>query len=464
MSTFSSLGTALSALRYNRVAMDMASQNIANVGVEGYTRRRVESATAGAPVVPAMWSRSAETNGGVRVTGVTRMADTFLDTRARTEHARQSYLDVRQGVLDRLETGLGEPGDNGLSAVMAEFRHAWSDLANNPSNEAARSQVLARGEALADAVQVQSRNFSVEADDQRMRLLGMVSETNTVAGDLAATNQAIAAAKLNGSDASTLLDQRDSLSLRLSELTGGKGTVNDAGGMDVTVNGVQLVTGSRAGKIEIASGVSATGADDGNPVTFRAVGPDGTTTTTLSALSGEMGAVTDLLDQTMPGYLTGLGAMAKELADAVNAVHRSGYDSAGVPGGDFFTYDASDPAGSLTVKITANDKLAASGLSGGVIDGTVADKLSELTSGETTYQQLVNQLGSVIASGRRLQSNQSMVTAQVDGSREQLAGVNLDEEMLSMVQYQRGYEAAARVLTTVDSMLDTLINRTGLVR
>jgi flagellar hook-associated protein 1 FlgK len=156
--------------------------------------------------------------------------------------------------------------------------------------------------------------------------------------------------------------------------------------------------------------------------------------------------------------------MAKELADAVNAVHRSGYDSAGVPGGDFFTYDASDPAGSLTVKITANDKLAASGLSGGVIDGTVADKLSELTSGETTYQQLVNQLGSVIASGRRLQSNQSMVTAQVDGSREQLAGVNLDEEMLSMVQYQRGYEAAARVLTTVDSMLDTLINRTGLVR
>jgi flagellar hook-associated protein 1 FlgK len=94
----------------------------------------------------------------------------------------------------------------------------------------------------------------------------------------------------------------------------------------------------------------------------------------------------------------------------------------------------------------------------------VADALAELTSSETAYQQLVNGFGTVVASGRRLQTNQSMVTEQVDGSRDQLAGVNLDEEMLSMVQYQRGYEAAARVLTTVDSILDTLINRTGLVR
>ncbi len=98
------------------------------------------------------------------------------------------------------------------------------------------------------------------------------------------------------------------------------------------------------------------------------------------------------------------------------------------------------------------------------MDGSVADTLSQLTDSESTYQQLVTRLGSAIASGRRLQANQTMVTAQVDGSRDQLAGVNLDEEMLSMVQYQRGYEAAARVLTTVDSMLDTLINRTGMTR
>ena len=94
MSSFSSLGTALSALRYNRVAMDTASQNIANVGIEGYTRRRVDAATAGNQVVPAMWSRSQEASGGVKITGTTRMADAFLDARARTEHGKQDRKSV----------------------------------------------------------------------------------------------------------------------------------------------------------------------------------------------------------------------------------------------------------------------------------------------------------------------------------------------------------------------------------
>ena len=79
--TFSSLSSALSALQYNRVAMDTASQNIANVGVDGYTRRRVDAVTAGTPTKPAMWSRDQGTGGGVRITGVSRMSDYLLDLR-----------------------------------------------------------------------------------------------------------------------------------------------------------------------------------------------------------------------------------------------------------------------------------------------------------------------------------------------------------------------------------------------
>src|SRR5688500_4504953 len=104
--SFASLNTALSALRYNRVAMDTASQNIANVGTEGYTRRRVDGATAGTPTTPAVWSRNQNAGGGVRISGVTRMTDAFLDARVRAEHGKQAFLDVRQGVLDRLETGI----------------------------------------------------------------------------------------------------------------------------------------------------------------------------------------------------------------------------------------------------------------------------------------------------------------------------------------------------------------------
>ena len=131
--SFSSFNTALSALRYNRVAMDTASQNIANVGVDGYTRRRVDAVSAGTPTKPAMWSRDQGTGGGVRITGVSRMSDYLLDLRRRTEHGKQSYLDTRQAVLDRLETGIGEPGDDGLASVLGQFRSAWADLANTPA-------------------------------------------------------------------------------------------------------------------------------------------------------------------------------------------------------------------------------------------------------------------------------------------------------------------------------------------
>ncbi len=462
--SFASLNTALSALRYNRVAMDTASQNIANVGTEGYTRRRVEAATAGTPTTPAMWSRSQNAGGGVYISGVTRMTDAFLDARVRTEHGKQSYVDVRQTVLDRLETGIGEPGENGLSTVMAEFRSAWSDLANNPDSEAARGQVIARGAALADAVRIQSRNFTVEAGDQRAKLNAMVSEVNTVASDLAATNKAISVAALDGSDAGNLLDQRDLLALRLSELTGGKAVQNAAGGLDFAVNGVSLVTGGIPGALQVASGVTPTGDADGSPVTFQVTHPIGGTTAVPAGLTGEAGAVTDMLNTTIPAYVSGLGTVAQALADGVNAVHTTGYDATGAAGTPFFGYDPADPAGSLAVLLTDRSQVAASGLPGGVVEGSVADRLSELTGPESSYQQLVNSFGATVASGRRLAASQSMLTQQVDGSRDQLAGVSLDEEMLSMVQYQRGFEAAARVLTTVDSVLDTLINRTGLLR
>lgn len=462
--SFSSVNTALSALRYNRVAMDTASQNIANVNTEGYTRRRVESASAGTPVQPAMWSRSQSTGGGVAITGMTRMTDSFLDARVRTESGKQAYLDVRQGILDRLETGIGEPGDNGVAAVMAEFRQAWNDLANNPDSEAARSQVLAGGAALADALRLQARNFDTEAGDQRAKVNVMVTEVNTLAGDLAATNKAITAGRLGGGDVSNLLDQRDLIALRLSELTGGKAVENSTGGLDFEVNGIALVTGAFGGELQVASGITATGAPDGSPITYQVAHPLNGTAAVPAGLTGEIGATTDILETTIPAYKSGLDAVAQTLADGVNALHQAGYDVSGAAGGPFFSYDPADPAGSIAVALTDKDQVAASGLAGGLVDGSNADAIGELNDGADVYQRLVNGFGSTVASGRRLQASQAMLTEQVNGSRDQLAGVSLDEEMLSMVEYQRAYEAAARVLTTVDSMLDTLINRTGLLR
>lgn len=458
--TLSSLNTALSALRYNRVAMDVASHNIANVATEGYNRRRVDGESMGAPVVPARWSTYEGAGSGVRTSSIVRMNDALLDNRARTEHSSLSYLQLRATALARMESGVGEPGDSGVSAAMADFRSSWQDLANDPGGNAARGQVLARAESLAGALAAQAANVSAEMTTQRLTLQGSVAEVDTVAMELAATNRAIATAALDGVDVSDLADTRDVLGLRLAELTGGVGLLQPDGTMTVSVAGVSLVSGSTAGTLRIATGVTASGGPDGSPVTFAI--DHGATSTTLTAdVRGEVGASADLLNTTLPAYAAGLGAVARDLADSVNAVHAAGYDLDGTTGTAFFSYDPADPAATLTVAVTAR-QVAASSLPGGVLDGSNADVIGTAGTPEGSYQRLVNGFGTEVASAQRLVRTQSLLTTQVDSAREQLSGVNLDEETVAMLTAQRAYEAAARVMSVMDSVLDTLINRTGI--
>ncbi|MFC6288153.1 flagellar hook-associated protein FlgK [Nocardioides sp. GCM10027113] len=468
--TFGSFNSALSALRYHQVVMDVSGGNIANASTDGYARRRVMGEAVGAPAQPARYSRYDESGLGVRVGELQRMTDPLLDARARREHANQSFLDTRYAVLARFESGIGEPGENGVSASLAEFRSAWHDLANNPGSEAARSQVLARANTLAESFAAQSRNVSAEAESQRYALLSVESEVRTLAADLGQVNESIAIAKMNGTDAGVLLDQRDALAMRLSELTGARGQVNAQGGMDVSFQDASgtvtpLVSGKQVSQFAIATGVRADGTADGNPVTFSVTPPGGAAA--AATPSGEAGAITELLNLTLPGYATALNEVAKKLADDVNAVHGTGYDQDGNTGSALFTYDPAAPNGPLTVALTNPRSVAASGVgaTGGDLDGSNASKLAGALGGaEGVYQRLVNGFGTEVASVKRLALNQQTLTNQVDGAREQLSGVSLDEEMVTMVQAQRAYEAAARLMTTLDSVLDTLINRTGLVR
>ena len=460
--SFSSFNTGLSALRYNQVAMDVAGGNIANSATQGYARRRVEGASVGAPAQLSMWSRYESSGDGVRVRDISRLVDPLLDARARSEHSNQSYLDATAAVLDRLESGIGEPSDSGVSAALAKFTSGWHDLANHPDQDSARSQVLARAGVVVDALRNQAGNVTEEAADQRFRLLVTVEEANTIAADLAETNKSIATAKMSGADANVLLDQRDALAMRLSELTGATAKVRSDGGMDVTLGGVPLVTGQAAATLRVATGVRSDGSATGAPVSFSI--SDGVTTTpVLGALRGEAGATTELLNVTLPDYLAGLDAVARAFADQVNAQHTAGYDAAGNPGRPMFAYAGVHAAASLSLAVTTPGGLAASGVPGGGLDASNADRLSEADAGTDAYKALVSGFGTRVASARRLASNQQVLTAQVDGSRDRLAGVNLDEEMVNMLSAQRAYEAASRVISTVDSVLDTLINRTGLV-
>ncbi len=360
------------------------------------------------------------------------------------------------------ENGIGEPGDSGLSATLQKLRSSFHDLANNPTSSAARAQVLASAGSVVDAVKAQARNIDGEMSDQGAALVGDVAEANDVAQSLAQTNAAIASGTLNGDNVNTLLDKRDQLTLRISELTGASATLRPDGGADVTLGGVSLVSGNKAGTLAVASGVGSDGTVDGQPVTFAVTDPTGTTATLAAAPGGEIGGITDLVGTTLPTYRNSLAGVAKSLADLVNTQQQAGYDASGNPGTPLFSYSSSDVLGSLSVAINDPALLAASSVAGNGVDGGNADTLATMPGVEGDYQRLVTGLGAQVTEAQRRSSTQQVLTDQVDSARDQLAGVDTDEEMVNLLAAQRGYEAASRVITTLDSVLDTLINRTGL--
>ncbi len=451
--TFSSLNTALSALRYNRVAMDVASGNVANAGTEGYARRQVIGQAMGAPAVPAMWSRWETAGGdGVQAGAITRMVDPLLDARSRNERASLSFHDARSASLVRFETTLGEPGDNGVAAALSAFKQGWHDVANNPGDSAARSQLLARAETLASSIHTQDRAVTTEWEDQRTRLEALGVEVNQLAQQLADLNDGLRSASVAGTDAGVLLDQRDVLTLRLAELTGSKAKVNDDTTVTVTLGNELLVSGNTATPVDV-NGSDTLDDPAAVPVQILVGG------TPVTPSAGEMGGVLTVLTQDLPSYRAKLDTFVAALRTQVNDQHTAGKDLDGNQGLALF---GGSTARDLEVLIKLPNQVAAAAATGGALDDSNATAIADLDLGAPLYRELVTAFGVDVATSKQSAANHGILVAQVDGSREALSGISIDEEMVNLLAAQRGYEGAARVLTAVDSMLDTLINRTGL--
>lgn len=462
--TFSSFTTALSALRHHRVAMDVASGNVANAGTAGYARRQVIGQATGAPSVPALWSHWGVGAGdGVRSGPITRMVDPLLDARSRTEHAALSFSDTRAASLVRFETTLGEPGENGVAAALADFKQGWHDVANNPGDGAARSQLLARAQTLADTVRTQDRALTTEWSDQRSRLTALAEEVDAVAGELADLNKGLLSAHVAETDAGVLLDRRDELALRMAELTGATVRVNDDTTLTVTLGGQNLVDGSTALPVTAAGAATLDDVPTDGPPQFLVGG------VAVTPTAGEVGGVLTVMNADLPAYRQGLEAFADDLRTTVNSLHQQGRDLAGNPGLALFTGTRAADL-DLAAGLTPNDVAAADPANqdpaapgSGKFDNANALALAAGIDGVAPgYRELVTGFGVTVSAASRAVANQSVIVGQVDGSREALSGISIDEEMVNLLASQRAYEGAARVMTAIDSMLDTLINRTGL--
>jgi flagellar hook-associated protein 1 FlgK len=469
VSTFGSLATAYSGLAAARAGIDVTGQNIANAGTAGYTRQRVTQNSIPATQTGFMRGTAALAGQGVSVDGIARLASLTLDVGVRVAAGSSAYADARATALSALETGLHEPGKDGLSAKLDAFWSSWSELASHPDDPGAASAVLGAAGTVAAALASGSKAVDAQWSSVRGTVAGQVTQLNDAAKQVADLNGRIRTALASGGTANELLDQRDQLTEQIATLAGGTTRTNADGTVDVLLGGNPLVQGTDARAVALGGGVRLA---DGAAVTLTwTSGSAGSVSLSGGSIGGALAVLAPADGNGTGGALAqaaaSYDAVATQLATTVNAVHATGTTPAGTTGTAFFALAAGVPAAQgLSVVPTDGSGLATRNAAG-QLDDSFADALSRLGTGpgaaDTTWATFVAGVGTASRSAATESTLTGLALTNARTQQQSSAGVDLDEENVNLLSYQHAYQGAARVLTAVDEMLDTIINRVGLV-
>ena len=451
MSDFGALSVGLSGLQAHRRALDATGHNLANVNTPGYSRQRVDLSAVTNPATANIFARSNGVGTGVRAGTPYRLHDQFVEMRALQEHGADGALKQSQAVLGQIEMAINEPSDAGLASQINRFMAAWDDVANRPDDLSARQQLDELGKTLADDFTRLDGSLAALAQNTGRQLEATVADINTAATAVADLNNRVLAAVNADMPAGDLMDQRDVMIRTLADLAGVTVRPQENGVVDVYVGTTALVRGNRAESLR----VDATSTPGVTAVVWDRLG-------VTAAAAGQLSALQGAVNSTIPGYRAQLTAVQLQLTSDVNTVHATGFDLSGTPGIPFFQMG---PGGIAVNPVIANDptKVAAAASPTGLRDGSIAGQIADLTGPGSGYNAMVLHLGIESRTVNRQVATQSLVTEQVDSAREATSGVNIDEEMTNLIAIQHAYDASARFITAVDSMLETLIRSTGLV-
>jgi flagellar hook-associated protein 1 FlgK len=444
ISSFYGMQTSLRGLIAQQRMLDTTGHNIANASTVGYSRQEATLAASQALAVQVSGSQSAtgaHLGSGVDVEGFRRVRDQFLDLQYRSQNTNLSDWQARAEALDSAELSLSEPGDNGINAQLVKFWKSWSDLSKAPDDLAAKQALVQQAGALTDSIQSVRAQMVMAKDtamSQYAAITGPDGDVAKIASELAGLNKVISSFVSNGDTPNDLMDRRDLLLDKLSSF--GQISVTNLPGGSTNVSFVDGTTGTT---YPIVADQTASWA--GPPA--GGWSPGGTMGGLLAA--GQTGGMID-------GYLATIDSFSTTLATSVNAAYGASFLTTGVPAGGTIGVAAAIQASPGTIT-------SGSGASG---SNDLALAVSQLRGSATidgVYNAFVAKVGGDLNESTRMQANAQVLADSVEDRRQSVAGVSMDEEMSNLVRFQRAYQASARAMSTMDEMLDVLINRTGRV-
>jgi flagellar hook-associated protein 1 FlgK len=423
--------TALSGLEAEQAALDTTGNNITNASTPGYSEEVVNLGASTPEEIPAQADDGdifTQLGTGVDVASITRQRSQYLDASYRAQNTILGFNTQTATSLGDAQTLFQEPGSGGLSSQMSTVWSDWNALANNPSSLSDQQTLVDDATTMTQSFQSlysQLSTLQSQSSSEFSSLTGSGGQLLQDANQIASLNTSISQAIAAGQSPNTLEDSRDSAIDDLSSL------------------GQVSITNESDGTVTVNFGDAAQPLVSGSTVTWPQ--------TITSATGGQLGALLNASSATgtVGSLMSSLNTVASDLVSSVNGL------STTTP---FFSGNS---ASTIAVAVSPGNVETSSTGAAGAND--VAQAIAALQGGtaDTAYTALVSKVGSSVQAAQSAQSNSQAITTAFSNQRESVSGVSLDQEMTNLITFQRGYQASAQSLNTIDQVLNTLISEVG---
>ena len=461
------LNIGRTALLTHQEAINVTGHNIANMNTDGYSRQRINMETC-EPVS----SSPGQTGTGVKAAEIQRIYDRFLGAQINDENQNLGNREAQKGVLEKIEIIFNESSGYGLNQAMSEFWNGWQALANNPSDHTERVALLNKSETMTTTFNNTYSNLTQIQKNIDTSIIGTITEVNSITERIAELNQKIAEIEISGQNANDYRDSRDLSLKKLSLITDIESFENSDGKVTVLAADGRLLVGNNSSR-----NLSTKTDDSGFQHIAWADSNGNLVDITDSISGGKLKGWLEVRDNTIPDYLSRLDDIAEGIITEVNDLHKSGYglnddvDDVGGGGRNFFTgTTASDIAINQTI-VNGVNNIAAAGSSDGLPGGNsnainIANLQNKLTMNgdpasatfDDYYNSLISDVGSMAQKAKVSFDHQSLMVTHLNNYRESVSGVSSDEEMVKLIEFQHGYNAAAKLISVADELLDRVIN------
>lgn len=505
------------ALMVNQAALTVVSNNIANANTIGYSKQRVNLVSMQDGTIAANALQQSKLGYGVDIESISRYRDAFVDSYFRNAVSSQSYYQTISSHGLSMENLANEFTGTGLSAYMNSFFQAANNISLYPTDITMKTDFAQQASNLANAI----NNIAAQLQETRTNLVGdvkdpvtlntseakvTVDEINQLLNDLAAINETIVYQhNSNVGATSGILDQRDAMLDKLAEYIPITVDDNPNGGINVSLGHVQILGGTNVkGEFKINLG------NENNPTIVSFENADGYVYSRdvkeLCGDQGKLGAILTLggnsdSEVTVKSMLDNLNLIANEFAKQINGIQIK--NEAGPPPMTSAYYDANsgelrnatepifranDGSNSINAfNITINDNIVKNPhlvatayvehngdaiqtiknpteIGNNYSSQAMADlRLQTIAAlGGQTFEDfntsITTEFGAKLSSAKASLETQDALYSSAFEQRESTIGVNIEEELIDLVKYQRAYESSARIFTVANEILQTLVS------